>query len=136
MSLTPALLLLLLAGGALGTAARYGTSLLTARLLAGSAAAVFPFATLAVNVIGCFCLALVMEAAAGGVLSPRARTVLGTGFLGAFTTFSTFALEADGLARSGQWLSSGLYLLANVVLGLLAITAGRAAGLRLFGLSG
>jgi len=136
MPLTPALLLLLVAGGALGTLARYGTSLLTLRLLAGTSAAAFPFATLAVNVLGCFLLAFVTETVAGGQLSTEARLVLGTGFLGAFTTFSTFALDADGLARQGNWWLAGVYVLLNVGLGLLAIGAGRAAAARLFGLSG
>jgi|SRR5690625_3476060 len=136
MPLTPALLLLLVAGGALGTLARYGTSLLTLRLLAGTGAAAFPFATLAVNVLGCFLLAFVAETVAGGQLSTEARLVLGTGFLGAFTTFSTFALDADGLARQGSWWLAGVYMLLNVGLGLLAIGTGRAAAARLFGFSG
>lgn len=132
MPLSPGLLALLLLGGAAGTLARHGASLLTVRLLEGSSAAAFPLATLAVNVLGSFLLALTTEAAAGGVLTPQARLVLGTGFLGAFTTFSTFALNADGLARSGNWGLAALYVLANVGLSLLGISLGRLAAARLF----
>jgi CrcB protein len=120
-------------GGALGALARMlvsgGASALVARW-GGAGGAVFPWPTLAVNVAGSFALALLVTLAARGVVSPEARVWLGTGFLGAFTTFSTFSLEADELARRGLVGLSVLYVVLSVTLGALAVLAGRALGTR------
>jgi fluoride exporter len=87
-------LVLLAAAGAAGTLARYGLSLGLARLLGDR----FPFGTLAVNVLGCamfgFVLALFRDRARIG---PETVTVLLVGFMGAFTTFSSFVADSQGL---------------------------------------
>lgn len=86
--------------GALGTLSRYGLAGLVQRL-AGSG---FPWGTAAVNVIGCFLFGLVWTLGAERMaLSAEARTILLTGFMGAFTTFSTFISETGQLAGGAQW---------------------------------
>ncbi len=81
-------LLAIALAGALGTLARYGLSGLCARCSVS-----FPWGTLAVNLLGCFGLGLLMGVATGGrgLLPASLRSFLGTGFFGAFTTFSPFA---------------------------------------------
>nr|WP_276610713.1 CrcB family protein [Kineococcus siccus] len=116
-------------GGALGTLARWGT----AHVLppAGS----WPLATFAVNVAGSFLLGLLLEALLrrGAEDAGRAalRLGLGTGFCGGFTTYSSFAVEVDGLLRDGSAGGAAVYALGTVVAGLLAALAGVAlAGAR------
>lgn len=111
-------LLCIAAAGALGTLSRYGLAGLVQRL-AGSG---FPWGTAAVNVTGCFLFGLIWTL--GGermALSAEARTILLTGFMGAFTTFSTFISETGQLAWGAQWWVA----LGNVTLQV-------AAGLALF----
>jgi fluoride exporter len=116
---------LLIVFGALGTLARYGVALATQSWLPRSAQG-FPWATLCVNVIGSFVLALVAFLAINGRVSQDVRLALGTGFCGAFTTFSTFALETDALLTRGAWLEVALYVVGNLLLGFLAVLLGRA----------
>ena len=115
--------------GALGALSRYGSSVLIARLLPERTT--FPFPTLLINVAGSFLLAIVVTMATQKIVSEEWRYALGVGFLGAFTTFSTFSLETDELMRRGQWTMAALYVACSVVLGVLAIAAGRALTLRL-----
>ena len=106
-------------GGALGSMARYGMGL----ALPSSG---FPYATLAVNVIGCFCIGMAMPTAARiEALSPELRLLIVVGFLGGFTTFSAFGNETVALLRSGGGLAL-LNVAANVLLGLGAVAVGRA----------
>ncbi|HVF85329.1 MAG TPA: CrcB family protein, partial [Abditibacteriaceae bacterium] len=65
------------------------------------------------------------------IVSDEWRYALGIGFLGAFTTFSTFSVETDDLMRRGQWTTAILYVGCSVVLGLVAVAAGRALVLHL-----
>ncbi len=116
---------LLILFGALGTLARYGVTLLTQSWLPRSAQD-FPWATLTVNVIGSFVLAVVVFLALNGRVSQDVRLALGTGFCGAFTTFSTFALETDALLTRGAWLEGTLYVVGNLLLGFLAVSLGKA----------
>ena len=89
---------LVFVGGGLGSVARYAVGLALARAF-GSA---FPFATLAVNLLGCFAMdALMQVALAGSALSPEWRLALGSGFLGGFTTYSSFNYETTQLAGDG-----------------------------------
>lgn len=115
---------LVAAGGALGTAARYG--LAEAFPVASST---FPTTTLAVNVAGAFALGLLLELL---LRSDRIvgweRPLVGIGLLGAFTTFSTFALEVAELLRDGKALVATGYVLATLVGGIAACTAGLALG--------
>ena len=81
----------------------------------------FPWATLAVNVAGSFALGWVL---AGDRWSVTATTAVTVGFLGAFTTFSTFAFEATSLARDDRAGTAFLYVAASMALGLLAAAGG------------
>jgi CrcB protein len=87
--------------------------------------AAFPFGTLAVNVAGSLLLGAVFElGTARGALSPELRLVLGVGFLGAFTTFSSFSLETLNLVREGSVALAGANAAANLVLCLIAVWMG------------
>ncbi len=100
-------LLLVCAGGALGSGARYLVSLGAARLLGDA----FPFGTLAVNVVGSFVIAVVVTAAADtAAVSPDLRLFLATGVVGGFTTYSSFNHELLTFAARGLLPVAGLYL--------------------------
>jgi CrcB protein len=93
----------------------------------GRLGGVFPYGTLVVNVSGSFALGALVGAALGG----DAFSVAGTGFIGAFTTFSTWALESHRLAEDGE-LGLGLANVAvSLVLGVAAAWAGRRLGVAL-----
>ena len=109
------------AAGAAGTAARYSIG-----LAVGVRA--FPFATLSINLVGSFLIGLVLALGAHGRLSPQTTTALAVGFLGAFTTYSTFAWEAFTLGRTDRLGIAALYVGMSVTLGLLAASAGYHAG--------
>lgn len=96
-------------------------------LLQGRQAGVFPWPTFLINVSGCFVLGLVMSILATRVpadLREPLQLALGVGFLGAYTTFSTFAFEATALLQSGAWHLAIWYIGGSVLLGMLAISAG------------
>lgn len=119
------LLLLAAAGGAIGSAARHLVNVASARTLGGH----FPWSTLIVNVVGCLLMGLVTELVMrrlGG--SPEARVFLATGLLGGFTTFSAFALDYAALIKDGDMAAAMLYVLASVVVSILAVYAGLALG--------
>jgi CrcB protein len=118
-------------GGALGALARYGTNVWLQAATAGGALANFPLATLLVNVVGSFLISLTVTSGLQGLLPAHTRLAITTGFLGALTTFSTFELESDLLFRGGQWRMGLAYVLGNLVLGYLALLAGRWLGVRL-----
>lgn len=85
----------------------------------------FAWGTLAVNLLGCF----LMGAARGGVEaagwgSPEMRTIIFAGFLGAFTTFSTFEADTVALWQTGQRTMAGVYLGVSVLGGLLSLLLG------------
>ncbi len=122
-----------MAGGALGALSRYLATNVVQAALRGTAYAGFPLATLIVNVLGSFLLAFLTELGLGGLVSPSVRLAVGTGFLGAFTTFSTFELESQLLVREGELMRAAVYVLANLAVGYVAILAGRAAALRVAG---
>jgi CrcB protein len=112
-------------GGALGALARWGATAGLARISRGTTLAGYPLGTLAVNVLGSFLLGyLVFHERLP--LSPALRVGIGTGFLGALTTFSTFELDLFLLhGERGPWAAAA-YLGANVAIGFLALLAGRA----------
>ncbi|MDP9404024.1 MAG: CrcB family protein [Actinomycetota bacterium] len=107
--------------GAAGAVARY-------RLGLAVGARTFPFATLGINVAGCFLLGLLLGGPAAERWPASATTAVAAGFLGAFTTFSTFGYEMFTLLRTGRIASALLYVLASVLAGVLAAGAGYAAG--------
>jgi len=99
--------------GALGTLARYGLAGAVQRV-AGSS---FPWGTAAVNVAGCFMLGVGWSLAETRLqISSELRTVCFAGFMGAFTTFSTYALETGQMLRDSEWLvAAGNVALQNGV---------------------
>jgi CrcB protein len=102
-------------GGSVGCALRYLATLGAARVGGTD----FPWGTLAVNVVGCLLAGLLfglMEDRAA--FSPTVRLLLMTGFLGGFTTFSAYSLEAANLLRDGTMLLALLSLAANNVIGI------------------
>lgn len=107
--------------GAAGTAARYGISL-------AIGPRTFPYATLGINVAGSFLIGLVLTIGAQGRLSPQTTTALAIGFLGAFTTYSTFAWESFSLGRTDRLALAALYIGVSVTLGLLAAAGGSYLG--------
>ncbi|MDG1818786.1 MAG: fluoride efflux transporter CrcB [Porticoccaceae bacterium] len=107
-------------GGALGAMARYGVSL----WMFNASSEKFPYATLTVNVLGSFIMGILfvymVEKAA---LPAEMRGLLMIGFLGAFTTFSTFSLDALSLWQNGHLFLALVYVLATVILCLVAISS-------------
>ena len=102
-------------GGFFGAMTRYGLSQLIPQEND------FPYITLCVNGIGCFCLAWLFTK-----FPKRTPVILafGTGYLGAFTTFSTFTVDALLLFEQGKWLIAGSYIASNVGGGLLCAVLG------------
>ncbi len=89
----------------------------------------FPFGTLAVNISGCLLLGFLVTLFAERLVpSPHLRAAVTVGFLGAYTTFSTFAYQALRLGEDGAPARAVLYVVASVVLGVLAAWIGTALG--------
>jgi CrcB protein len=117
------LFLLASAGGAIGAGARY----LVSHAFAARGLVNFPWATLTINVVGCFLMGVLIEALAQRYQgTPELRTFLATGVLGGFTTFSAFSLEFATLYERGETLAAAGYVIASVVLTLVAVFAGLA----------
>ena len=114
-------------GGAAGALSRYWVSGFTYRLLGSG----FPYATLAVNVLGSLLMGVVFELVQRGVLGEEARLLIAIGLLGAFTTFSTFSLDTLVLVQDGAWGSAVLNVFASVVLCLAGCALGMAMARRL-----
>jgi CrcB protein len=106
--------LLIALAGAGGVLARYGIS-------SGFHGDTLPWVTIGINVLGSFLLGILIVA---HWASPHTRTVLGVGFLGGFTTFSTFSVQAVLDAEAGEPGRAILYVFASVILGLAAATGG------------
>ena len=119
-------LLLVAVGGAVGAMGRYGVGL-WARARFGTD---FPWGTFVVNVAGSLLLGFLMGLALSGRLDRHVRSVLATGFCGAFTTFSTFSFETLGMMREGKMLRAGANLGVSVALGLVAAMLGLWMGQR------
>lgn len=110
-------------GGAVGALARFGTQSLAFRLFGPG----FPVGTVAVNVLG----SLVMGVFAALLVHKglaRFSPLVMVGFLGAYTTFSTYALDALELWESGQGGLAGLYVIGSVLLSVAACALGLALG--------
>ena len=112
--------LLVAAGGALGALARWGLGLGAARWTAGG----FPVGTWLANVAGCFLIGLALPL----VADDRLRLGLVVGFLGAFTTFSTYSADTLALWEDGRVALAAANAAGSVVAGLVAVALGLAAG--------
>jgi CrcB protein len=117
----------LVVAGGLGALLRYEVERGVRRRLGPS----FPYGTLLINVTGSFLLGLLTGLAEHHGLNTGLVTVLGTGLLGAYTTFSTFSVDTVGLAERGRGGAALANVGASLVLGLGAAALGLAAGLAL-----
>jgi len=107
-------------GGAFGAVSRYVAS----GWVQTVTGAFFPWGTMAVNVAGSLVLGFVMVWLQSTTSSAELRDLITIGFLGSFTTFSTFSYETVAMLRDGEWWRAGGYTAGSVVLGLLAVTLG------------
>jgi CrcB protein len=116
------------AGGAIGSVTRY----LVGGWIANRFGAAFPYGTFVINVTGSFIigffLAFAQERAA---LSPYWRLFFAVGFVGGYTTFSTFEYEGIRLLQDGEMLLASVYLIGSVVTGGIAVFGGIVLGSRL-----
>ena len=113
-------------GGFVGANARF----LVARWVGALVETRFPLGTFIINISGSFLLGVIGTMVAQKVLpnSDEVRLALGVGFLGAYTTFSTFEFETHALFDDGSWLTATTNLFASVFVGLVAVRAGIIAG--------
>jgi fluoride exporter len=115
---------LIAAAGAVGTLARYGLH----HVVQHASGSAFPWGTLAVNVLGCFLFGVVwMLAEERALISQQTAKIVLVGFMGAFTTFSTFGFDSASLMREANWNAAVANILLQNLLGIGAIFAGFAA---------
>ncbi len=106
-------------GGALGALTRWGISL----FIASHVSSAFPWATFSINIVGCIVIGL-----ASALVSKVQTLYLGQfliiGFLGAFTTFSTYSMEGINLIMTDKWATGLAYIVSSNILGLMAVIIG------------
>ena len=110
------------AGGFLGATCRYGITLLISKL----GTAIFPWATLTANIVGCLLIGALMSMAGDKpLLEENGRLFFVVGILGGFTTFSAFGYETLLLLKRGNGGLAGAYVVCSVLAGLAAVWLGR-----------
>ncbi len=107
-------------GGALGALMRYSTS----KIVAHYTSTHFPLSTFIVNVIGSFLIVLLFAISLKTNITSQMRLFLFTGFLGSFTTFSTFSLATVELVRSGHYTSAMVNAFGSLIIGCIAVLLG------------
>ncbi|GAA1957300.1 fluoride efflux transporter CrcB [Nocardioides panacihumi] len=112
--------LLVVAGGLMGAPARYLTDL----VVQSRHSSRLPWGTLTVNVVGSFILGLVAGLASAHHAPVWVLTLVGTGFCGALTTFSTFSFETFRLLDERMWWTAALNVAGSVAVGLAAVSLG------------
>lgn len=118
------LVLLFLAGG-FGSLSRYFLSGVFQRAVSIS----LPVGTYLVNIVGCFLFGLIWAYAQDRIsLSPDLRVIVLTGFMGAFTTFSTFIFESSALLDSSQWFYFAVNVIGQLVTGIILLKMGLMLG--------
>jgi|SRR5579863_2377337 len=111
-------------GGIFGCWARYAMTNGVQSLLGRN----FPYATLSINIVACLLIGFLYTVMVERLtVAPAVRIGILTGFIGGFSTFSTFAMETFLLAEQGQWGRGALYVFLSLLLGLAATAAGVAA---------
>lgn len=117
-------LLLVGCGGALGAMLRYALGLLPIRTS-------FPIMTMLINILGAFCIGMVVAYAQKSTAQTGFLLFLKTGFCGGFTTFSTFSLETLQLFETQRYLEGTMYALGSLLLCILGVLLGRSLVLHL-----
>jgi CrcB protein len=108
-------------GGFFGAIARYGVALWIGQKWGRS----FPLGTFVINVSGSFLIGLLMTLMAERFTeNPQWRLLLVVGFLGAYTTFSTFEYETGALLKDSEWLYASLNVIGSVFVGFIALKLG------------
>jgi CrcB protein len=116
------------AGGSLGAVARYLINISPVSAIFGT----FPLATFLINISGSFLIGFLMIVFADKmVVSENVRMAVIVGFLGAFTTFSTFEVEIYGLVRVRSFTVAFVYLFLSVLVGFIGVVLGAALGRRM-----
>ncbi|MCQ2973207.1 MAG: fluoride efflux transporter CrcB [Bacteroidales bacterium] len=113
-------ILFVLLGSGIGGVLRY----LISKYLKFSIFGSFPLATFLINILGCFLIGLFCELFNKNEISENLKILLTVGFCGGFTTFSTFSNESFGLIKTGDYLSTAVYISISVFLGILAVYLG------------
>lgn len=111
-------------GGFAGSIVRYAIG----TWIGGRVSTAFPVGTFVINVSGSFLLGLVMGLGETRLLPPPVRPLVAIGFVGGYTTFSTFTYETVRLLEQGSLLAAGVNAVASVLLGLAAALLGLAVG--------
>lgn len=115
-------------GGFLGVNARY----FIGRAMIDRFGVEFPWGTLVANLTGAFLIGIVAESLASLMIENETyRLLLIVGFLGGYTTFSSFAFESISLMEDDRWLRAGAYILGSTTLGIIACFIGMTIGRRL-----
>lgn len=113
--------LLIAAGGALGSIARYWVG----STISGRTGARFPYGTMVINMTACIVLGFTLTYFGKRAdLNPAWRFLVAIGFIGAYSTFSTYEWETLSTMRSGAFLMSVVYAVGSLVLGLAATWCG------------
>jgi CrcB protein len=107
-------------GGSFGAVARYALT----RAISGAVVSTYPWATLAINLTGCFFIGLFFVLFEEALIPETIRAFITVGFLGAYTTFSTYSIETIQLFKAGHLKSGMVNILASNMLGLLFVFAG------------
>ena len=121
-------LLLVALGGAVGALARYGLG----GVIQGNRTD-FPYGTLVINILGCLAMGVLMGLVPSNIAKPSHRLLLGIGFLGAFTTFSTFSFEALSLFQHHNTTAGLLYVILSLIGCLAAVALGYLAARAIWG---
>ena len=111
-------------GGFVGAISRFQISLMLNGWSTQRFGRVYPFGTFAVNVVGCLLIGILMALAVDKKLPDLWQKALVTGCLGSLTTFSTFSYETVGLIRDDRPGLAALYVIANLVIGMIAVVIG------------
>lgn len=106
--------------GALGAAMRLFVATASGRLFGTG----FPVGTFIVNITGCLFLGWFLSAISNRAVSDTTRLAIAVGFVGAYTTFSTFMYESNSLIEDGLQIKATMNLIGSVIVGLLAVRVG------------
>jgi CrcB protein len=114
-------LLLIALGGAIGSLARYGTQMSFDRQTLRTG---FPVGTLVANLVGCLLVGYIHGLLADKILREEMRFLLVVGFLGGFTTFSSYGWETFDRARQGHMMMAMMYVLLSNAIAIVLVFAG------------